>query len=296
MDIHGILVVYKPRGVTSHDVVARVRRLLKTRKVGHAGTLDPAAEGVLVLAVGRATKLLAEMSGHSKRYAAHIVLGVGSESGDIEGPAIVPFERITAPDVEGVSASIARFIGEIEQVPPAYSAIKVEGQPLYRKARRGEAIDVPRRMIRISHINLLEYRYPNLYLDIECSAGTYVRSLARDIGDALGTGGYLHFLLRTQVGQFSLDDAWSLDELDAGLAPVTFSHFALHPAISRHRQHALLLSPDASNAWYDGRPIPGSGSSEVDRADAFDIDGSWLGIGVHEGARDPWQPKMVVHA
>jgi len=296
MDLHGILVIDKPRGLTSHDVVARVRRLLKTKKVGHAGTLDPAAEGVLILAVGRATKLLSDLSAHSKRYAAHVVLGVGSVSGDVEGPAMLE-DLSTGPSTHSeISAVLKCFTGDIEQVPPAHSAIKVGGQPLYRRARRGEDVDVPTRSVHISGLTVVAYDYPNLFLDVECSAGTYIRSLARDLGSALGSSAYLHYLLRTRSGSFGLEDAWPLGDLEHGLSPESFALYARHPSTMRCDQIALALSPDATNAWYDGRPVAGSGRTAPTLAHAFLDDGSWLGTGIRMGKRDDWQPKLVVHA
>ena len=295
MELHGILVIDKPRGLTSHDVVARVRRLLKTRKVGHAGTLDPAAEGVLVLAVGRATKLLSDLSAHTKRYAAHVVLGVGAVSGDVEGPAILEEPSSDRPSSAAVSATLKGFTGDIEQVPPAHAAIKVDGQPLYRRARRGETVEVPSRNVHVSLLTLIDYQFPNLCLDVECSAGTYVRSLARDIGNALGTSAYLHYLLRTRSGNFDLADAWSLDELQRGLCPESFAFYARHPSTLRRDQIALALSPDATNAWYDGRPVAASERTEFVRAHAFQMDGSWLGTGITPDERDVWQPNLVVH-
>lgn len=293
MDLHGILVVDKPRGITSHDVVARMRRLLQTRKVGHAGTLDPAAQGVMVLGIGRATKLLGVLTSHSKRYAAHVVLGVGSESGDIEGPQIVDPGPYQPSSKEAVRSALTRFLGDIEQIPPSHSAIKIGGQPMYRYARRGSPIDAPSRRVHIETLDLLEYRFPDLYLDIQCTAGTYIRSLARDLGDALGTSAYLHALLRTESGRFSLSNAWTMAELERGLRPETFERFALHPALAEAQVAALVLSPNGVNAWYDGRPVATTGRSDLERAHAFRIDGSWLGVGSREG--ECWQPKMVVH-
>jgi tRNA pseudouridine55 synthase len=293
MDLHGILIVDKPRGITSHDVVARVRRLLQTRKVGHAGTLDPAAQGVMILGIGRATKLLGALTGHSKHYAAHVVLGVGSESGDIEGPLIVdPVSCQPLPE-QTVRDALTQFLGDIEQIPPAHAAIKVDGQPMYRYARRGSPVEVPCRRVRIETLDLIDYRFPHLYLDVRCSAGTYIRSLARDLGDALGTSAYLHALLRTDSGRFSLTEAWALEELERGLRPETFEQFALHPALAETEAAAVALGPNDVNAWYDGRPVATTGRSDLERAHAFQIDGFWLGVGSREGGF--WQPKMVVH-
>jgi len=293
MDLHGLLIIDKPRGITSHDVIARVRRLLQTRKVGHAGTLDPAAEGVLVLGIGRSTKLLGALTGHAKRYAAHVVLGAGSESGDIEGPVVVDTSSTHLPSKNAVRTALTRFTGDIEQIPPAHAAIKVGGQPLYRYARRGTDVDIPVRRVQIASIELLDYRFPDLFLAIQCSAGTYIRSLARDLGEALGTSAYLHALLRTEAGRFRLNDAWTLAELERDLRPETFERFALHPALADDSISALVLGADDVNAWYDGRPMAATGCSSLERAHAFKLDGSWLGYGLRDG--DIWQPKMVVH-
>ena len=292
MDLHGILVVDKPRGLTSHDVVARVRRLLRTRKIGHAGTLDPAAEGLLVLGVGRATKLLGSLMSHPKRYAAHIVLGAGSESGDIEGSLVLPESSYQTSSKDDIRAALERFIGEIEQQPPAYAAIKIGGQPLYRSARRGEPIDVPSRRVTVSSLELLDYREPNLFLNINCSAGTYIRSLARDIGASLGTSAYLHALLRVESGGLSLREAWTMEDLEEGLQSETFERFALHPLSADDQTAALTLGPNSVNAWYDGRPVAATGRFEFERAHAFRTDGTWLGFGVRD--RDDWQPKVVL--
>jgi tRNA pseudouridine55 synthase len=295
MDLHGILVIDKPRGMTSHDVVGKVRRLLKQRKVGHAGTLDPAAEGVLVVAVGRATKLISLLSSSNKRYAAHIVLGVASETGDIEGPAV---ESTVArkPTIEEIESVLARFVGPIEQVPPAFSAVKVNGQPLYRRARQGEQVQVPPRTVTINSLNLIDYDYCDLFIDVECSAGTYVRTLARDIGGVLGLPAYLHYLLRTRSGRFDLSQAWTMDELEDRLTPSSFSSFASHPAVADTKGIAAVLRDDDVTAWYDGRPVPAHIDARASRTvHAFRGDGTWLGVGSGATARDSYQPRIVVH-
>ncbi len=296
MDLHGFLVVDKPGGLTSHDVVAHVRRLLHTRKIGHAGTLDPAAEGVLVLAIGRATKLLPELSTSSKVYAAHMVLGVESQSGDIEGPATSPVRTTDTPSDRAVLETLDQFLGEIEQVPPAHSAIKVEGQPLYRRVRRGEEVVVPTRRVTISALRVLHYRFPDLFVEIECSSGTYIRSLARDIGSRLGCGAYLHHLIRLGVGQFRLEHSWPLDTLQQELNSANFSHFALHPAWDADFTRAMVLEPENVNAWYDGRPVaPRDQTESATMVHAFGEDGLWLGAGVLDSERNAILPKIVVH-
>lgn len=296
MNLHGLLVVDKPRGLSSHDVVARVRRLVRTRRAGHAGTLDPAAEGVLVIAVGRATKLLTSLTSSHKEYAAHIVLGAGSHSGDIEGPVLLDGPSIEAPSRHEIERALARFLGEIEQIPPAHSAIKVGGEPLYRSARRGKSTEVPSRRVQISSLEIISYQFPDLFIMIECGAGTYVRALARDIGDVLGTQAYLHYLLRTRTGSFSLDQAWPLDLLERELRPESFNLFALNPSLVLPVGAALALDSLGVKAWYDGRSVPARRPGGVaSTAHAFDADGAWLGTGQYEPDHAAYQPRLVVH-
>lgn len=208
----GILIIDKPAGITSHDVVSRVRRILDEGRVGHAGTLDPLATGVLVLGVGKGTRLLEYLTGQTKHYRGTIRLGVTTTTYDTEGDIV---ERVDGPwpASEAVESTLARFRGAVEQYPPIYSAIKRDGEPLYEKARRGETVDVEPRDVTIHALELLEYSPPQVVIDVTCSKGTYIRSLAHDIGQELGVGGHLTALRRLASGQFTLDDAVSIDAL-----------------------------------------------------------------------------------
>lgn len=208
----GILIIDKPAGITSHDVVSRVRRILDEGRVGHAGTLDPLATGVLVLGVGKGTRLLEYLTGQTKHYRGTIRLGVTTTTYDTEGDIV---ERVDGPwpASEAVESVLARFRGAVEQYPPIYSAIKRDGEPLYEKARRGETVDVEPRDVTIHALELLEYSPPQVVIDVTCSKGTYIRSLAHDIGQELGVGGHLTALRRLASGQFTLDDAVSIDAL-----------------------------------------------------------------------------------
>lgn len=214
----GLLVVDKPAGWTSHDVVGRTRRLARTRKVGHAGTLDPMATGVLVLGIGRATRLLTHLVGCDKAYAATVRLGQATVTDDAEG------EVTTATDAahltrEQVEAAALPLTGPIEQVPSAVSAIKVDGQRAYARVRSGEEVALAARPVTVSRFTVLDVRHVGAVLDVdvevEVSSGTYVRALARDLGAALGVGGHLTALRRTRVGRFGLADATPLAELTA---------------------------------------------------------------------------------
>lgn len=211
-----MLVVAKPAGPTSHDVVALVRRLSATRRVGHGGTLDPFASGVLPVFLGRATRLAEYHLGDRKGYTATICFGEGSTTDDLEGertPADGP-----APDRAAVEAALPRFVGEISQVPPAYSAVQVAGRRAYALARAGVTPELAPRTVTIHELRLVEWdasdpARPIAIVDVECSAGTYIRSLARDLGDALANAAYLGALARTRAGSFTVDDAVPLDTL-----------------------------------------------------------------------------------
>jgi len=210
----GLLNVNKPVGCTSHDVVAAVRRRVgRGVKVGHAGTLDPFADGVLVLCLGAATRLADYVQARAKRYRACICVGATSTSDDCEGP-ITAVSNGAAPDERQVHQVLERFVGRIEQVPPAHSAVHVAGRRAYKLARAGKCPDLPARIVSIHSMELVRYAYPDLEIEVCCGAGTYLRALARDIGSALGVGGYCLRLRRTAVGEFRLDQAKAVDELD----------------------------------------------------------------------------------
>lgn len=297
MDLHGFLIVDKPRGMTSHDVVGRVRRLLGTRRVGHAGTLDPAAEGVLVVAVGRATRLTKRVQDEPKQYLAHVVLGVETDSADVDGRLLD--RRGARPARDDIVRALQRFTGEIEQTPPAHSAIKIGGEPLYRRARRGEAVDVPARRVLVTSLTVVGFQYPDLHLLIDCSKGTYIRSIARDLGDELGAGAYLHALLRTASGGFTIAHAWGLAELDSLLTPATFASMAVHPDDPLLHGGAPILALDRSQAreWYHGRLVSGAGPAgpgDGSVASAYGPAGEWLGVGAPAVERGRWQPRLVV--
>ncbi|MBI2933230.1 MAG: tRNA pseudouridine(55) synthase TruB [Planctomycetes bacterium] len=219
----GILLIDKERGPTSHDIVDRVRGESGERRVGHAGTLDPNATGLLVLCLGRALKLVEFMEGHDKEYDVAIRLGRVTETDDAEGCTVTETDP-SAVSREALLAAAARFIGEIPQRPPAYSAVKVGGRPLYRYARAGESVVAPERVVRVHELALLSFDPPIARFRVRCSKGTYVRSLARDLGAALGCGASVEELRRTAGGPFRVEqavrgfDPKALLPMDAGLA------------------------------------------------------------------------------
>jgi len=208
----GILIVNKPQGMTSHDVVDVVRRLYGTRKVGHAGTLDPMATGVLVVLIGKATKFSDRISASEKEYDATLTLGARSSTADAWGKLESTGKTIDFTDDE-MRAVFGRFMGEIAQTPPDYSAKKINGEKMYNMARRGKTIDAKPQKIFIKDISISKISLPEVSFKLICSKGTYVRQICADIGDALNCGGYLSKLNRTRSGEFTLTQAKSLDEL-----------------------------------------------------------------------------------
>ncbi|MGV0785418.1 tRNA pseudouridine(55) synthase TruB [Mycolicibacterium sp. XJ2] len=212
----GLVIVDKPAGMTSHDVVGRCRRFFGTRKVGHAGTLDPMATGVLVIGIERATKILGLLTATDKAYSATIRLGQTTSTDDAEGEMMQQVSADIVTD-EHIEHAVADLRGEIDQVPSAVSAIKIGGQRAYKLAREGQAVELAPRRVRIERFAVLDVRREpgvvDLDVEVECSSGTYIRALARDIGAALGVGGHLTALRRTRVGGFGLTEARTLDEL-----------------------------------------------------------------------------------
>ena len=257
----GLVVVDKPAGMTSHDVVARCRRIFGTRRVGHAGTLDPMATGVLVIGIERATKILGWVTETSKSYAATVRLGQSTSTEDAEGELL---QQVSAQNVtdEAIEAAIAALRGDIAQVPSAVSAIKVDGQRAYRLAREGHTVELAARPVRIDRFEVLAVRRHGELVDVDvevdCSSGTYIRALARDLGAALAVGGHLTALRRTGVGRFGLDQARSLDEL------------AERPQLSCTLDEACLqmfarrdLTAEESDAAANGRALTPAGIDGV---------------------------------
>jgi tRNA pseudouridine55 synthase len=239
-------VAFKPSGITSHDVVDGVRKIFGTKKVGHAGTLDPMAMGVLLLGVGRATRLLRYLSGLDKEYEGTAVLGVETATLDAEGEVV----RTAPVDVtrEQLEDAMHAFTGEVSQVPPAYSAVKVGGEKLYKAARRGETIEAPPRSVRIDPFELTRLDLPQFDFRVVCSSGTYVRVLVADVGAKLGSGAHLTRLVRTRIGPFGLDRAVMLNRLTKPLpietAVAHLPSFTLeHPDEARAASNGSCLAP-----------------------------------------------------
>jgi tRNA pseudouridine55 synthase len=213
--MNGILNLNKPAGISSAAAVGKVKRLLpRGTKIGHAGTLDPFATGVLLLLIGKATKLCEKLMNEPKQYEATVKLGASSETLDPSSQEIVDAGAKPAGREE-VETALKKFIGDIQQRPPVYSALKVAGRAAYARARDGETVELEPRSVRVYEIDLLRYEWPSLEIRVDCGRGTYIRSLARDIGEALGTSGYLTALKRTAVGEFRLEQTVTIEKLQS---------------------------------------------------------------------------------
>ena len=288
---HGFVVVEKPAGVTSHDVVGAVRRMTGERRVGHAGTLDPAAVGVLPIAVGLATRTVEYLSESTKSYLADITFGVTTDSLDGDGTVVdlVDASRLTG---EAIEAFLAQFRGEIHQVPPMHSAIKIEGRPLYERARQGEHIELAARPVTIYQLELVRWDSPTAEIFVHCSKGTYVRSLARDIGDAVGTGAYMSNLIRLSTGPFTLEDSWQLAELEELIAAGYWEDIAAHPDAALHDRPAIVLADDDAIKWRNGTSISLQVPEGLVRV--YDVLGNWLGVGLGDPVEGVVKPEKVV--
>jgi len=267
----GLVVVDKPAGMTSHDVVARVRRLAGTRKVGHAGTLDPMATGVLVVGVDRATRLLGHLMLTEKAYDATVLLGATTTTDDAEGEVTATADPavLDAVDEDRVSRAMTAYRGEIDQVPTSVSAVKVDGRRAYQRVRAGEELDLPARRVTVHELTATRVEPPEVDLTLRCSSGTYVRAIARDLGADLGVGGHLTALRRTAVGPFTLAGARTLETLaeDFSVLPIAEAARAGFPCLD-------LDAPAAADVAV-GRAL----DADLDATTAlFDPDGRFLAL------------------
>ena len=251
--VEGLVVVDKPAGMTSHDVVSRMRRIAGTRKVGHAGTLDPMATGVLLVGVSRATRLLGLLAAGDKEYDATIRLGASTVTDDAQGE-VETEQDATGLDRAAIEREVGRLTGVIEQVPSAVSAVKVDGKRAYQRVREGEAVELRERTVTVSRFDVLDVRRQAPYIDldvhVDVSSGTYVRALARDLGTALGVGGHLTALRRTRVGAFDVTQAHRLDALAEQLVIVDIDTLVAQAFPRRD-----VVEPQATDVRH-GRPLP----------------------------------------
>jgi tRNA pseudouridine55 synthase len=279
----GIVVVDKPAGWTSHQVVARLRRLAGTRKVGHAGTLDPMATGVLIVGVQKATRLLGYLLSSDKAYEATIRLGMTTITDDAEGEVVTATGAADLDEAE-IEAAMAKLRGDILQVPAAVSAIKINGVRSYRRVRAGQSVELSERPVTIRRFDLLDRREldvngvscVDLSVVVECSSGTYIRALARDFGAALGVGGHLSSLRRTRVGAFTLEEAQTLEEAERGLRIMPLDR------VVRSSFPTLTVSASRASQIRNGRPLIGLSLPDGTTA-MFDQAGHFLAFYRQEG-------------
>lgn len=288
--VFGLLNLYKPPGPTSHDLVAWVRRGTGVKKVGHAGTLDPAAAGVLVLCLGPATRLSEYLMGSPKRYAARVHFGVETDTYDAEGAITAQDSRpVTRAAIE---AALERFRGEIAQVPPMHSAIKRGGRKLYDLARAGQVVERVGRAVTISRLVLTAWEPPVAALEIDCSPGTYIRSLAHDLGQVVGVGAHLAALERTASGSFAAADAVPWEVFRAAMEAGTWAEHLIPPDRALAAYPALQLDAEGAAAVLNGRLIaapPGTGGHDLARA--YDPAGRFIAVLERRGPS--WKPHKV---
>ncbi len=273
----GLILLDKPAGLTSFKAVERVRRALNADKAGHTGTLDPMATGLLPICLGHTTRLARFVSDADKAYRATVALGQATDTLDAEGEVVAtdPAEAVAAVDGAAFEGALAGFRGEIEQRPPAYSAIKVDGERLYARARRGEAVEAPIRRVHVHRLALLEAAPPRFEFAVTCSKGTYVRSLAADIAEVLGLHGHLVALRRTAVAALDVADGWTLERIEAD--PEGALARRLAPADAVGHLPAVRPAPDLVEHLYHGRrrPLPGA---PIGRCRVLDPDGRLVAI------------------
>ncbi len=290
----GILNMHKAIGMTSHDVVARVRKLIKQRRVGHTGTLDPAASGVLPICVGQATRMAEYLSESGKAYEATITLGVVTDTYDAEG-TVLRTANTDGITLDNLQMALSSFIGQQQQIPPRYSAIKIQGQPAYKRVRAGEEIELAARSVEITELRLLRWNSPQLTLAIECSKGTYIRSLAYDLGEKLGCGAHMSGLVRTRSGPFTLADSITLEQLAEAVEQQTVSHL-LFPA-DKAVQHLPQLFIDDETVKHVLHGNAFQHNIQANEADAlarvYDSAHHFLALATWDAEQQRWQPKKV---
>ena len=289
----GILNINKPSGPTSFDIVAKVRKLSGERRVGHAGTLDPAATGVLPVCLGQGTRVIEFLVDATKAYRAEVELGVATDTYDAGG------RIIQRGDPSGISRDqlasvLTSFCGLIRQTPPMYSAVKYQGRPLYEWARAGITVERRSRLAKIHSLELLDWQPPVATIEVVCGKGTYIRSLAHDLGQALGCGAYLQSLIRLRCGLFDIGDAVSVPQLEDAFRYGYWQHFVYPIDSVLLHWSAMLVDDDAGQSMRNGRPLVlGNWSSSENRCRVYALDGHFLGVLRFNPERGQWQPEKV---
>lgn len=293
----GILNINKAKGMTSHDVVAKVRKLLQQKRVGHAGTLDPAASGVLPICIGMGTRVAEYLSESGKAYQAEITFGVVTDTYDAEGTIIRTANpaNLTLTQIE---EALPSFLGPQMQLPPRYSAIKIQGQAAYKRVRSGEEITLEPRPVTFYRLEIMAWHPPQLTLAVECSKGTYIRSLAYDLGERLGCGAYLSALIRTRSGPFQLSQSASLEQLAEVCAQGTIAEYVFPIDSALQQYPALQLDATTLEHVLHGNAFHSDGPDQQPSANLariYDSEGHLLAIAIWNAEQRIWQPKKVFH-
>ncbi|MGZ3610723.1 MAG: tRNA pseudouridine(55) synthase TruB [Ktedonobacteraceae bacterium] len=288
----GIFNINKPTGITSHDVVAIIRKHLKQKRVGHAGTLDPLASGVLPICVGQATRVAEYLSESGKAYQAEIQFGTATDTYDAEG-TITATTSTTELTLNRIEETIEQFRGPQMQYPPLYSAIKIEGQPAYKRARAGETIVLEPRPIIIYALEILAWNPPRLTLAVECSKGTYIRSLAHDLGTQIGCYAYLEALTRTRSGPFTLEDSITLDRFVDAVETNTIQDYAFPSDKAIEQYPAIMLDADATERVKHGNAFSHALANTSRLARVYDINGVFIAIAEWNEGQLAWYPRKV---
>ncbi|MBR1930577.1 MAG: tRNA pseudouridine(55) synthase TruB [Lachnospiraceae bacterium] len=295
--LNGIIVIEKEAGFTSHDVVAKMRGICRQKKIGHTGTLDPAATGVLPVCLGSATKLCDMLTQKDKEYVAELLLGVETDTQDTTGCVLTEHEVVATEDE--IRRVILGFQGTYAQVPPMYSALKVDGKKLYELARAGKEVERKAREVQIHEIEILEMKLPVVKLRVACSKGTYIRTLCADIGEKLGCGGTMQSLRRTRVGGYRLQEAVTLEKLEQlrdedrlkeVLIPVD-SAFSTHPALHVRTEWRKLL--DNGNAFYASQTVEQHTYQTGEWVRVYWEDGKFAGVYAYEASRKWYKPVKM---
>jgi len=286
--INGIINIYKEKGYTSHDVVAKMRGILKIKKIGHTGTLDPDAIGVLPVCIGKGTKLVDLITDKDKTYEAVLKLGITTDTQDVTGVTLTTSE--VTVNFEQISAVINSYIGEYDQLPPMFSALKVNGKRLYELARQGQVIERERRRVVIKDIRILAYNEEEheVTMSVDCSKGTYIRTLLHDIGNDLGCGGTMKSLIRTAVGNFRLDDALKLSDIETLVQEQRIEEYAIKVDAFFQNYQKIIVQQEYNKLIYNGNSFTieniVSPEREVttDRVKVYDEDNNFIGIYCYE--------------
>lgn len=300
IEMDGILNIYKERGFTSHDVVAKLRGICKMRRIGHTGTLDPDAEGVLPVCLGRATKLCELLTDKQKEYRVVMRLGVVTDTQDMSG-AVLEEHPVNVTEEE-VVAAIHTFVGQYDQIPPMYSALKVNGKKLYELARAGQVVEREPRRVNILHINIDEINLPTVIMTVGCSKGTYIRTLCHDIGQKLGCGAAMESLLRTQSGQFTLENSVKLSEVQRYADEGRLEEIAIPADRLFARYEKAVVTEAGEKLLFNGNPMPISmleWETEPETLDndagvrIYDRTGAFIGLYRYQKSRQLCKPEVL---